>query len=36
MDRHGRVRFGEWSWDESGHAAGKVEYCFESAAALGV
>ena len=36
MDRHGRVRFCEWSWDESGQAAGEVEYCFESAAALGV
>jgi uncharacterized protein with NRDE domain len=36
MDRHGRVRFCEWSWDESGHAAGKVEYGFESAAAVGV
>ncbi len=29
MDRHGRVRFCEWSWDESGHPAGKVEYSFE-------
>jgi uncharacterized protein with NRDE domain len=29
MDRHGRVRFCEWSWDESGHVAGKVEYSFE-------
>src|SRR5580658_4635764 len=28
-DRHGRVRFCEWSWDEAGHAAGKVEYSFE-------
>jgi uncharacterized protein with NRDE domain len=36
MDRHGRVRFSEWSWDQSGHAAGKVEYCFESAAAVDV
>ncbi len=34
MDRHGRVRFCEWTWIESGDAAGKVEYCFESAAGV--
>jgi uncharacterized protein with NRDE domain len=35
MDRHGRVSFSEWSWDQSGQPAGKVEYQFETADAVG-
>jgi uncharacterized protein with NRDE domain len=35
IDRHGRVRFSEWSWDESGALAGQVEHRFETAAAIG-
>jgi uncharacterized protein with NRDE domain len=35
MDRHGSVRFSEWSWDEFGQPAGKVEYRFETAAVIG-
>ena len=35
MDRHGRVRFSEWNWDESGALSGQVEHRFETAAAIG-
>jgi uncharacterized protein with NRDE domain len=35
IDRHGHVRFSEWSWDESGALSGQVEYRFETAAAIG-
>jgi uncharacterized protein with NRDE domain len=35
IDRHARVRFSEWSWDESGTPSGQVEYRFEIAAAIG-
>jgi hypothetical protein len=35
MDRLGRVSFTEWSWDESGQPAGKVDYHFETDAAVG-
>jgi uncharacterized protein with NRDE domain len=35
IDRHARVRFSEWSWDESGTLSGQVEYRFEIAAAIG-
>jgi uncharacterized protein with NRDE domain len=36
IDRHGGVRFNEWSWDESGTLSSQVEHRFESAAAIGV
>jgi uncharacterized protein with NRDE domain len=35
MDRHGRVRFSEWNWDESGALSGQVEHRFETGAAIG-
>jgi uncharacterized protein with NRDE domain len=35
IDRHGGVRFNEWSWDESGALSSQVEHRFETAAAIG-
>jgi len=35
IDRHGAVRFSEWSWDESGALSSQVEHRFEIAAAVG-
>jgi uncharacterized protein with NRDE domain len=35
IDRHGGVRFSEWSWDESGTLSSQVEHRFEIAAAIG-
>jgi len=34
IDRHGGVRFSEWSWDESGALSSQVEHRFEIAAAI--
>ena len=34
IDRHGAVRFSEWSWDESGALSSQVEHRFEIAAAI--
>jgi len=35
IDRHGGVRFSEWSWDESGALSSQVEHRFELAAPIG-
>src|SRR6202034_1651986 len=35
IDRHGGVRFSEWSWDESGALSSQVEHRFETTAAIG-
>jgi len=35
IDRHGGVRFSEWSWDESGALSSQVEHRFEIAAMIG-
>jgi len=35
LDRHGGVRFSEWSWDQAGGLTGQVEQRFEIAAAVG-
>jgi uncharacterized protein with NRDE domain len=35
IDRHGGVRFSEWSWDVAGALSGQVEHRFEIAAAIG-
>jgi hypothetical protein len=35
IDRHGGVRFSEWSWDETGALSSQVEHRFELATAIG-
>jgi uncharacterized protein with NRDE domain len=35
IDRHGCVRFSEWTWDQSGALSGQVDHRFELAAAIG-